>query len=339
VRVYFRCPHCAAGEFLLDQRLGVAGRYSLGAQRLICLAGASWSYDIASARLEEFCGLSVSDTTIRELSQRTGAEMLAWQRTQPEAVRAFRTAGGDVEFTTDGTSVNTTEGWREMKLGIFSKRQRGAPAAPEQWKTRTLPAPQVRVAFAAIEGSADFGARWGAWRGRLGLTDGSGITLLADGAKWIWEQQRMHLRHAEGVLDVFHVLEHVAQTGRALFEETRAAMEWSAAGGDILLAQGGPGLLRYLQQTAQEVEDPSGSVPALRNYLAGHERHLDYPTRLAEGRSIGSGQVEGACRHMIGRRLKQSSARWRVRRVNRMAGLCSVMYSDQWTPYWDSINP
>ena len=339
MRVYFRCPHCAAGEFLLDQRLGVAGRYSLGAQRLICLAGASWSYDIASARLEEFCGLSVSDTTIRELSQRTGAEMLAWQRTQPEAVRAFRTAGGDVEFTTDGTSVNTTEGWREMKLGIFSKRQRGAPAAPEQWKTRTLPPPQVRVAFAAIEESADFGARWGAWRRRLGLTDGSGVTVLADGAKWIWEQQRMHLRHAEGVLDVFHVLEHVAQTGRALFEETRAAMEWSAAGGDILLAQGGPGLLRYLQQTAQEVEDPSGSVPALRNYLAGHERHLDYPTRLAEGRSIGSGQVEGACRHMIGRRLKQSSARWRVRRVNRMAGLCSVMYSDQWTPYWDSINP
>jgi hypothetical protein len=55
---------------------------------------------------------------------------------------------------------------------------------------------------------------------------------------------------------------------------------------------------------------------------------------LAEGRSIGSGQVEGACKHMIGRRLKQTGARWRVRRVNRMANLCALMYSDHWNAYW-----
>jgi hypothetical protein len=35
-------------------------------------------------------------------------------------------------FTTDGTSANTTEGWREMKRGMFSKRQRGEPATPAE---------------------------------------------------------------------------------------------------------------------------------------------------------------------------------------------------------------
>jgi hypothetical protein len=52
----------------------------------------------------------VSDTTIREIAQETGAKMLTWQRSEPEAVREFCTWTRDVEFTTDGTSVNTTEG-------------------------------------------------------------------------------------------------------------------------------------------------------------------------------------------------------------------------------------
>ncbi len=64
-RVYFECPKCWGGGCPLDERLGINGHYSTQAQRLICLAAASWSYDISSARLEDFCGLSVSDTTIR----------------------------------------------------------------------------------------------------------------------------------------------------------------------------------------------------------------------------------------------------------------------------------
>jgi hypothetical protein len=70
------------------------------------------------------------------------------------------------------------------------------------------------------------------------------------------------------------------------------------------------------------------ALDALDGYLASHAYHLNYAARLADGRSIGSGQVEGACKNMIGRRLKQTGARWRVRRVNRMASLCSLLYSN-----------
>ena len=68
--------------------------------------------------------------------------MLEWQRTEPEALREFHTAKGDVEFTTDGTSVNTTEGWREVKLGIFSKRDRAKPATPSEGETANSRGPR-----------------------------------------------------------------------------------------------------------------------------------------------------------------------------------------------------
>jgi hypothetical protein len=58
--------------------------------------------------------------------------------------------------------------------------------------------------------------------------------------------------------------------------------------------------------------------------LDGHDSHTDYAGRLSEGRVIGSGLVEAACNQAVGRRLKQTGARWKARRVERMATLCAV---------------
>jgi len=80
---------CKNGGYALEDRLGIQGRYSPQAQRLVRLAAASWSYDLSSERLEELCGVSVSDTTIREIAQKTGAKILNSQRTEPEALREF----------------------------------------------------------------------------------------------------------------------------------------------------------------------------------------------------------------------------------------------------------
>ena len=330
-RIYFECPACLESGYPLDDRLGVDGRYSHEAQRLICLAAASWSYDISSQRLEELCGLQVGETTIRELSQRHGAAANEWMRSAPQPQRGFRAASGDVEFTTDGTSVNTTAGWREMKLGIFSKRDRGEPAAPDEWESRTLPRPKVRIAFAAIEKSEEFGRRWKAWRKRLGLPDPSAITVLADGAKWIWEEQRKHLRTAEGVLDIFHAWQHLSDLSKLLHDQPEDVAAWTDQARSILLRSGWSGIAVLLQTAAETAPD---AVAQVRRYLAPHQHHLNYAARLQAGQSIGSGQVEGGCKNLIGRRLKQTGARWRIRRVNRMAGLCSLMYSHQWTSYW-----
>ena len=44
--------------------------------------------------------------------------------------------------------------------------------------------------------------------------------------------------------------------------------------------------------------------------------------------------VEGACKTAIGKRLKQTGARWKVRRLERMAALCCLHYGDQCEAYW-----
>lgn len=329
-RLYLVCPGCKAGVHPLDERLGVAGFVSPLAQRLVCLAGASWSFDRASANLKEFCGLVVSDNTIRSVCHEHGGAMREYQRDNPSASEAFRCAGGDVEFQTDGTMVNTTTGWREMRLSIFAKRHRGEPVVgPLRWHERGLPRPHVQVIQAAIRTGEQLGPGWWRMAVRLGLSDTSRVTVLADGAKWIWGQVADHLPGAKGVLDIYHASEHLwAAANRHFGEGTTQASAWARQRRETLLREGASGLLAELVGVEWS---------ALRGYFEPHEEHTGYAERLRTGQSIGSGLVEGACKQVIGRRLKQTGARWKIRRVERMATLCAVQASDQWGNYWSGI--
>ena len=294
---------------------------------MLCLAGASWSFDRASVNLKEFCGLSVCDNTIRSTCDTHGGVMRDWQRDEPQASEPFRTADGDAEFQTDGTCVNTTGGWREMRLSIFAKRKRGKPSKGSgDWEQRNLPAPHVRVIQAAIRTGDQLGPGWRRLASRLGVTDTSQLSVIADGAKWIWNQVSAHLPGSIGVLDIYHASEHLWAAANGHFGEgTIEARSWANARRTNLLEQNAAGLLKELV---------GGHWSGLRGYFESHVDHTGYATRLAEGRVIGSGLVEGSCKQVVCRRLKQTGARWKVRRVERMATLCAVQASQQWDAYW-----
>ena len=145
------------------------------------MAGASWSFDKASEHLEEFCGLKISDNTIRNLCQKESVPMGRWQRNDPVANAEFIAAQGEVEFTTDGTCVNTVDGWREMRVAIFAKRNPGKCVHADRWAERKLPKPHVSVAMAAIENKETFRRHWGVRAQQLQIENKT-ISVLADGA-------------------------------------------------------------------------------------------------------------------------------------------------------------
>lgn len=337
-RVYFVCTACRRGVHLLDERLGVRGFATAGATRLLCLAGTSWSFDSASTYLQEFCGLCVSDNTIRKVCQQQATQVEQWQQNDPEATRCFRRAEGGVEFTTDGTCVNTTAGWKEMRVGVFAKRPAGDPATPAEWAARKLPPPSSRLAIAAIESADEFADRWPVVASRLGINSRGAIDVTADGARWIWDRVETYWPQADGTLDIYHALEHVSDTAKALYGEgTEPARRWSDRGRDTLLTEGYPGIVKQIDQARPTaVRAPQRkALESLATYMNHQKNHLHYAERLATGRPIGSGMVEGACKHLVGRRLKQTGARWLIPNANRMATLASLLYSDQWKHYWN----
>jgi hypothetical protein len=70
-----RCPRCGLSSCPTDARIGLDGFLSPRATRLAGLAAATWSFDVASGRLEEVAGLRIDDETIRRHCHRAAAEL------------------------------------------------------------------------------------------------------------------------------------------------------------------------------------------------------------------------------------------------------------------------
>ena len=240
------------------------GRYTVGLRDLVVFAGADGAFAKAEARLKKFCGISISENTIKMLCDQEADKMEKWRKTDPVSTQKFRESYGELEFTTDGT--------------------------------------------------------------------------MGDGAHWIWDACQLEFGKTLENLDIFHGLENLSKCGKTLFAaESPELAAWQTETKRLLLEEGYVGIHAFLEQQKKTVPDDKTKLKALETvegYLTWHKTRLGYRERLWEGRAIGSGQVEGACKNLIGTRLKQTGARWREDRVNRMGVICSLFYTEQWDEYW-----
>jgi hypothetical protein len=166
------------------------------------------------------------------------------------------------------------------------------------------------------------------------------VSVLANGAKWIWDSSALEFYgQAQENLDIFHALEYLSRKGEELFgKETKECEFWFESTKYDLLHGGVPPLLERVKllRECEVSEQQENVLRVLQNYLEYHSGRTHYRERLALGKSIGSGQVEGACKNLVGRRLKQTGACWLESGVNGLAALCAVLYGEQWNDYWKS---
>jgi hypothetical protein len=306
---------------------------------MVTLAGTSWSFDRASVHLEEFCHVAVSDDTIERVCQEEGERAKAWMEQSPEPVKAFKKAAGQAEFSTDGVKINTTGGWREMRLSVLARREAARPCEPSEWDQRVLNEPTVRISTCRIADAAHVGAGWQRLSRRMNLKDEPAVNVQADAAKWIWEQaaKRLPRHNGKWCVDVYHVSEHLHQCGRELFGEGRAARAWAEEKLNVALEGNGPALIECVEAEARIEPQTSSrhqSLKALLRFLYPNRDRMWYRDRLGAGLPIGSGMIEGGCKNTIGARLKLNSARWRVRRAERIGMLRCVDASAQWSNFW-----
>jgi hypothetical protein len=298
---------------------------------MITLAGVHQSFRHGCTLLDELAGWTTCHEVIRQVCYRQADELDGQRQAASPEVEPFREAQGQMEFQTDATKLNTLEGWRDMKIGVFAKRQAGEPATAERWDKRDLPGPTARFAFAAIEEIETFAPLWWQWAERLGLGQGR-LSVLGDGAEWIWDHAELQFANWQGILDIFHASEWLSKAATAgCGEGTAEAARWLKESRQALLKDGYVGLCEYAQSSASWVPDHAGleaAVPGVLNYFCGHRERLNYALRLRRGQPIGSGLIEGACKQMIGRRMKQTGAQWDVDNANRMSFLCSLAYAD-----------
>jgi hypothetical protein len=336
-RGYFACAACGQGEFGADRALGLDGYVTDGARRMACLLGVQQSFAQAELALAEVAGWELDDNTIRRLCHAT-AQQASATRAERATAEAFAQAEGDRELHIDAGKVNTRGGWRDVKVAVFARRPRGQPSTAAQWDERDLPAPAVRSVVAAVEEAAAFGPRCAAEAERLQLTDPEQLSVLGDGAGWLWNLAGRHFPGARGLLDIYHGAGHIAGGAKAVFGEGSAEARAQAERGRArLLGDGYWGVTEWVGEVtgAMPAGGDGAALGGVLNYFAGHQERLGYALRLRRGQSIGSGLVEGSIKQLLNRRLKQTGARWKVEHVGPFVELGALAAGPEWQAFWD----
>jgi hypothetical protein len=332
-REHTRCPACAEVGFVADARLGLNGYLTTRAQRMACLAGLNDPFRKAEVLLAELTGWSVDAETVRRRAHAAAGRAARTRDRRHGVPAAFADATGDYEVHIDAGKVNTPGGWRDVKVAVLAVRERGAPASPGEYEQRDLPAPAVRSVLAAVEEASAFGPRCRAEVDRLGVpADGSRVSVLGDGAEWVWGVAGSPFAGACEVLDFYHAAEYVAKAGRASLG-AEAVAGWLGGARVQLAGDGYAGACEALGGL------PGGApeVGEALNYLAGHRERVNYAVRLRRGHAIGSGLVEGTIKQRVNLRLKRTGARWRPEGVGPFVEMLALTDTPEWDEYWNTL--
>jgi hypothetical protein len=340
-RRYWKCVCGEGGGYAADALLGIEGeRYSKTVQKHCCRLAADLSFALTSGNMQEMLGVALTPETVRTMVEGHGQKMAVFQATDTASEKAFQEAKGDVEFTVDAGKVNTREeGWKDLKIGVISKREAGEPTPVDNWKKQRLPLPVIVLAFAMIAPAKDFRKSWKNRLVRLGVKSMAAVQVLADGASWIWKAVGRVLTGCRQTLDFYHACQHLNKCGQRIHgegtSESKAAYKH---GRRFLASQGWTGVCQWVAELLDVAEEKERerrrkATDRMITYFSKHTDRLDYAERLQSGRAIGSGQVEGEAK-TLGLRLKRRGARWKNRNVRPMASLVCVRHTSQWDPYW-----
>lgn len=352
------CTDCLLPCFAADALLGIGGFLTVRAQSMACLAGVDDPFRKAGTLLSELAGWRVCAETLRKCCHESAGDARERRAELGSLPEQFEEASGqDREAHIDAGKVNTPDGWRDIKLVVFACRERGESSTPSDYEQRDLPSPTVRSVVAEVEGVQAFGPRCKAEAERLGVVDASaqtleGLSILGDGAEWIWNLADRHFAGAAQLLDVYHGVEKLADAGREEFGTgTDALTRWLEEARGKLVADGYAGVCEALMRPcAGEAEDgkagAGGETPPGRemmggevaagvlNYFCGHQVRLGYAGRLGMGQVIGSGLVEGTIKQRVNVRMKRGSARWLPEHVGPFVELMAMADTVEWSEFW-----
>jgi hypothetical protein len=167
------------------------------------------------------------------------------------------------------------------------------------------------------------------------------VIFLSDGEQALHDRQGEYLpEDTVCILDLFHVMERLWKVAWCLFEEKtqkRAAHQWVEERLKRLLEGKVDAVIRGLryQATQRGLKGPKRkTVRDAADYFAGNRDRMKYDAYLAAGYPIGSGVVEGACRHLVKDRMERTGMRWLPSGAQAMLDLRATYLNGEWEAFW-----
>jgi hypothetical protein len=283
------------------------GGYSRGVSEALVEFGAHESFERAAQRLARHYPVSISDTTLRKHTLQAGQKARAQQ--EPRGGTGALPAQGPecIEAQADGTMLPMLH----FKEGAGDKRKRRQTHWQEQRLSVTRAQGSAQAHYACnMENVEELGRAWAASAKQTGWALNTQLHVVADAASWIGQQARQNFgRQARVLVDYYHLSEYLAAVAQRHKPDDKT---WLARQQTRLKKGNYRQVIKQLEALEEPQSEPDEFAVArnAKRYLSNRTDQLWYDEALAQGRSIGSGLIEGAHRHVLQQRLKLSGAWW-----------------------------
>ena len=330
-RAYYHCHDCGRSALPYDRTSGLGSeQLSPGLARACSLLAVDDSFERASVKIDELLGQNVSDTTIERVVMKVGSVALQQQDQKLENFLSNRQfAESEVTpqrlyVAADGTTVHQTDGWHETKIGVA------------YWENERKHRESRYIG--RFDNSETFGLHLWFEACNYGLREAEEIIFLGDGAGWIRNEKRKHFGRATFIIDWYHASEHIWDCGKALFGEgTKETEKWVRQHLDLLWDGWTKRLLDDLKQWRKRYRgNKREAINTLIRYVSTNEEYMRYDVFRAKGYDIGSGSVEGACKSVVGKRLKQAGMIWTRAGSSAVLALRIRWLNDRWEQLWQT---
>ena len=328
-RAYYHCPTCHRSDMPYDQDSGLgAEQLSPALAQACCLLAVDDSFAESVRKIEQLFGEALADTTVEDLVHQVGAvsaQPQERQRQEFETTRQIPAAEAQPQrlyVSVDGTTAHERDGWHEAKVGCI------------YWEDQQFRRHSYYVG--RFCDSETFG--WYLWLAacRWGLRSAEEVIYLGDGAPWIRSEWRRHFQRAVFIIDWYHVSEHLWDCGKIVFGEgTVQTQQWVEERLSLLWNGHTRDLLEDLQQQRRSRRGKQRqALDDLIRYVSTNEEQMRYDVFRDRGYDIGSGSVEGACKHVVGKRLKQSGMIWTRPGSSATLALRITWLNGEWDTFW-----
>ena len=344
--------------------------YSYVLERWDGILGVNNSYAEVSGQLEELLGICQSTRSLTRIVSGMGAHARRFQATQPKPPPRsegellvvtsdckgvpMRQSAGEKKPRKKRLSKGEKNGTKRMACvgGIYTierfersvddvlddirrkKRQGDRP----QPRNKRLRANLTREVNGRVVNAKDATFGWLRHEGDQRNPRGKKtVVCIMDGEAKLWKKQEEMFPEAIGVLDIFHVMEHLWPCVHRFEAENtpEAARLFETKFRAILEGRIGR-VIGAFRQMAVKRKLKKASLKTLESHLVYFENNRDrmkYDEYLEQGLPIGSGVVEGACRNLVKDRMERTGMRWQPSGAQAILDLRAVYLNGDWNEF------
>jgi hypothetical protein len=346
-RAWYHCPRCRHGLAPRDAELGAAGSsMSPGLRAMSDKAAAAVPFARAAGLLADLAGVCLDVKRVERAAEASGAALAAASRSAAGLVARRKLVPlppdpppDKLYIVIDGTGVPVTaketagrdgkgeDGrarTREVKMGVFFTQDK---VNEEGYPVRDRASSSY---IATFEPAAAFARLVKAEGIRRGAEHVRQVTVIGDGAAWIWNLAAATFPEATHIVDLFHAREHLHSLARSLeFMLLDRKDEWLAARLEDLDYGDIDGIQAAVREYPLEGAKKDEAEREL-GYFLNNAPRMRYHWFRSRGLFVGSGVVEAGCKTVIGQRLKQSGMHWTVNGADSIITLRCAQATSQW---------